>query len=613
MNKRRFGVLLLGSVLTACEARERPRLAPMPAPTPPIYRWARGFHSSSGTVAAYAVAAKNTVILGGSFEKQSNFGCGPITARGGPDGFVGRFGLDDGHCLWAFQLGAAGSNTVVTAVATDATSVYAAGWYNGTITLPGGTQLSSVGGTDGFILKYDAANGVLLWSVGMGGTGQDKVYALTVDTDHRVIVTGYFSGTARFGGPPLTSAGGSDVFVARYTPIGNPDYSRRLGGTGPDIGTALAAGADGQVFATGTFTQTADFGNGPVTSAGSDDIFLTDVSAFGQPLWTRTAGGTAPDAANGVATDPDGNPVWTGSFTAAIDFGNGVLTGPTVPSVFLTKTAAAGTPLWSKGFFSPTYPIFGGVAKAVAVRRNGDMAITGTITDDIDFGGGPLTGPYTADIFLAEFAPTGAHQWSKRYPGGFMDSGQSIAFDADDRMLAAGVIGQAVDFGGGPLGEGAFVAQFSDAVTLPPTPTATETPPPTATATITETPTRTATVTGTPTPTATWTLTETPTRIPTPTATITGTPTETPTRTDTPTPTETPITPRLCDVTRNGTVTTVDATRIQQYVAGLYALDAQQKLLADASRNGTVSVYDATLILQFITGNYAVPCNEPLP
>lgn len=59
---------------------------------------------------------------------------------------------------------------------------------------------------------------------------------------------------------------------------------------------------------------------------------------------------------------------------------------------------------------------------------------------------------------------------------------------------------------------------------------------------------------------------------------------------------------RRCDVTRNGTVTSVDATRVLKFVAGMWHFTPEQQLLADASGNGKITAYDASLIMQAADG-----------
>jgi hypothetical protein len=293
--------------------------------------WSEGFGGFAATeaVAANAVRAddRGGLLVGGSFQGTCNLGLGAMRASGGPDGFVGNFSGADGSAQWVAQVGGPGAQTSFTSVAIDSVgNIYAAGWFNSTISLSGGAALTSSGGTDGLLAKYNGANGALIWYMKMGGTGQDKAYSVAVDSNNDVVVTGYFTGSAGFGGAPLNSAGGIDVFLAKYS--GNDGrfiWSKGVGGSGSDIGTGVAAGISGNIVVTGTFSSAVNFGGGTVQSAGGTDAFLATYNANGGHVWTRVAGGAADDAANGVDTYADGNPVFTGYFVNTVDFGGGPL------------------------------------------------------------------------------------------------------------------------------------------------------------------------------------------------------------------------------------------------------------------------------------------------
>ncbi|HSP96357.1 MAG TPA: dockerin type I repeat-containing protein [Candidatus Dormibacteraeota bacterium] len=59
---------------------------------------------------------------------------------------------------------------------------------------------------------------------------------------------------------------------------------------------------------------------------------------------------------------------------------------------------------------------------------------------------------------------------------------------------------------------------------------------------------------------------------------------------------------RMCDITGNGTVSSLDAIYVLQFVAGMRDLTPDQQLLADASGNGKVTTFDAARILQASAG-----------
>jgi hypothetical protein len=86
-------------------------------------------------------------------------------------------------------------------------------------------------------------------------------------------VTGYFNGTATFGGATLTSAGVYDVFTAKMNADGTWAWATKAGGTGNDIGYGISALPDGASIATGYFNDTATFGSTTLTSAGGRDVF----------------------------------------------------------------------------------------------------------------------------------------------------------------------------------------------------------------------------------------------------------------------------------------------------------------------------------------------------
>jgi len=89
-----------------------------------------------------------------------------------------------------------------------------------------------------------------------------------------VAVTGSFQYTANFGGGPLTSAGYLDIFVVKLTRDGTHLWSERIGSAQNDAGNGVATDSTGQVIVTGYFQGTVDFGGTQLISRGSSDIFL---------------------------------------------------------------------------------------------------------------------------------------------------------------------------------------------------------------------------------------------------------------------------------------------------------------------------------------------------
>ncbi len=101
-------------------------------------------------------------------------------------------------------------------------SVYITGVFGGTVDFDPGPEtfnLSSAGGTDGFLLKLDAA-GNFVWAGRLGGQGWNEPNAVFVDDAANIYSTGFFSLTASvspWGLYSLTSEGGWDAFVYKLS------------------------------------------------------------------------------------------------------------------------------------------------------------------------------------------------------------------------------------------------------------------------------------------------------------------------------------------------------------------------------------------------------------
>ena len=316
----------------------------------------------------------------------------------------------------------------------------------------------------------------------LGGSGTDIGYAVARDANGNVMVAGSFSGTVDFGGGPLTSASGHpSMFVAKYSSSGTPVWSRAVSGSGGSVPAAIAVDGNGDVLVTGSFAGTADFGGGALTSTGTADIFLAKyASATGAYLWAQRFGDIANSGfgitahGNGVAVDSSNNVLLTGSFQGVVNFGGSNLSDSSLTTdVFVVKFNAAGVHQWSKNF--PNTALDSG--QAIAVDPSGNVAITGTYTGTVNFGGGNLPAGHGGlnAAFVAEFDPSGTHLWSR----GFFDTtagtaalsvfGNGVACDSSGNVVITGSFGHTVDFGTGILtasgSRDIFLAKYSSSGT----------------------------------------------------------------------------------------------------------------------------------------------------
>jgi hypothetical protein len=411
----------------------------------PAHLWSQRFGGTDYDI-GYAVAtdASGNVFVTGYFGGTAVFGGDSLVSAGGRDIFLTKYDAT-GAYQWSERFGGTGDD-VARSVATDAFgNVFVAGFFGDTADFGGG-PLTSAGGQDIFIAKYDAA-GAHQWSERFGSIGNDIAYSIATDASGNVFVTGYFGGTVDFGGGNLMSAGALDIYLAKYNAAGAHQWSKRFGSTFSDSGQSVATDASGNVYVTGGFSDTVDFGGGNLVSAGARDIFLASYNAAGFHRWSRRFGGSDGDGGVSVATDASGNVFATGYFFGSADFGGGNLYSAGNEDIFLAKYDATGAYQWSRrfgGFFQDS-------GTSVAADASGNVFMTGYFQDTVYFGGSNLASAGGDDIVLASYDAGGAHRWSQRFGSNSDDIGYSVATDVSGNVLATGYFWGSVDFGGGDL------------------------------------------------------------------------------------------------------------------------------------------------------------------
>ena len=272
------------------------------------------------------------------------------------------------------------------------------------------------------------------WIQTGGGSGDDAGSGVAVDAQGNCFVVGCFTGVATFGVMSATSAGGNDVFVAKYTKDGIPEWVRRAGGSGNDGGNKVAVDASGNCLVVGGFSGVATFGDIVLTSAGDLDMFVAKYSPAGDLLWVRSAGGAGYDEGSGVATDPWGNCYLSGTFTGNARFGKTELVGRGGSDIFVAKYNAAGELQWVVSGGGPGDD----AGTAIAADSVGNCYVTGYFWGDAIFGKTALPGAGTRDFVLAKYDPQGGLLWAKRGGGSNYDLGLGVAVDSAGNCYVTG-------------------------------------------------------------------------------------------------------------------------------------------------------------------------------
>lgn len=409
--------------------------------------WSQSFGDASDQRAASIVVdGDGNILIAGSFRGAIDFGGGTLVSAGGNDIYLAKFDANGNH-IWSRSYGDGQHQFAFGLAVNSLGQPVLAGSFRGAVNFGGGNHVSA-GGYDIYVAKFDA-NGYHLWSRSYGDEQDQYGTGVGVDSGGMVGVTGYFEGTVDFGGGPLTSAGGTDIFLFRLdSSSGYHMWSKRFGDASDQGATDLATHIQGRIVITGRAYGTVDFGGGPLTSAGGSDTFIALFRPWGDHQWSRLVGGVQHDVGYGVdfslLTDAV---VVTGFFAATAYFGGAPLTAVGGIDVFLAKYDIDGNHVWSCGFGGEEneYP------RDVAVRNWGEIAFTGYFEGTADFGGGPLTSAGQSDIIIATYDANCNHLTSQRAGDANRQEGEGAAYTDGGQVVALGHFEGAIDLGGAPL------------------------------------------------------------------------------------------------------------------------------------------------------------------
>jgi hypothetical protein len=393
------------------------------------------------------------VIVVGWFESTVDFGGVPLVNAGGEnlfvhnDIFVAKFDAAGNH-LWSMSFGDT-TDQRANVVATDASdNVIVAGTFSGTVDFGGGVLSSpGISDYDVFVVKF-GASGNHVWSKRFGGpSGSQNGNALAVDGSGNIVVAGNFAGTVDFGGGPLVGAGLYDIYVAELDAAGNHIWSKRFGDGNNQICDGAAVDGLGNVIVTGYFGSTVDFGGGALVSAGLDDAYVAKFDGSGNHIWSMSFGDADTQWAFGVATDGSNAVLVAGLFYGTTDFGGGALVSAGSGDAFVAKYDAAGNHVWSQRFGDADYQ----TVRAITTDGANNVLLTGSLHGTADFGGGALTSAGGADVFVAELDAAGNYLVSQRFGDADDQTSYRVAADPWNSVLVTGSFAGSEDFGDGPL------------------------------------------------------------------------------------------------------------------------------------------------------------------
>ncbi|MDQ3047275.1 MAG: SBBP repeat-containing protein, partial [Bacteroidota bacterium] len=313
---------------------------------------------------------------------------------------------------------------------------------------PGNFDLVSVGMCDIFLSKLNN-EGDFIWAKSIGTNAAEVGTGIKIDASGNIYGIGWGFG----GGTTILklNASGLEIWTKNMSVISATD---------------IGIDATGNVYSAGSFfSGTIDFDPGPgtfnLTSAGSDDIWISKLNQSGNFVWAKNIGGSGHPEANSIVLDGSGNLYITGYTNGVVDFDPGPgtynLTSTSASydyDAFILKLDSLGNFLWVKSFGSNSYDI----GRSIALDGLGNIYTTGSFNGTADFDPGPgihylsaaSTGSADEDVFISKLDPNGNFLWAKNFGGYSGDYGTSVEVDLSGNVYATGHFRGLVDFDSGP-------------------------------------------------------------------------------------------------------------------------------------------------------------------
>jgi len=268
---------------------------------------------------------------------------------------------------------------------------------DGGYVIAGETISYGAGQADIYVVKLDA-NGNLLWTRTVGGTGDELGSSIIETDDGSLIVVG---STTTFG------SGFDDVYIVKLSSGGNLEWTRTIGGGLEDAGKSIIQSNDGGFVVGGS---TNSFG------AGLKDFYILKLDSTGFLQWQRTIGGSNTDECSSVVHTNDGNYAFCGetySFTAG-DF-----------DCYVVKLDSIGNLMWTKSI--------GGVNQEwnckMIETHTGDLAIA-CYTTSFGYGSG--------DFYSIKLDSSGNLIWSMTVGGAGGEEAWCVAETDNGELIYAG-------------------------------------------------------------------------------------------------------------------------------------------------------------------------------
>ena len=228
----------------------------------------------------------------------------------------------------------------------------------------------------------------------------------------------------------------ADPYIVKYSTEGNLLWAKEYGSYKEENCVSIASDFSGNIFLTGSFSDSCTFGNLSESSMGSSDIYLAKFDENGFPMWLNTVRSSKGIYPRDITSDKSNNLILIGVIKDSTYFNDSIVIHGNENScdMFIARFKNNGNCLWAIDDGD------GGWCQGISVATDSlsSIYVTGFFSDSAYFNNNEVRG-LNQDVFLLKYDSSGAYQYVETVGGSNYDCGNDIVLD---EYLNPYIIGQ---------------------------------------------------------------------------------------------------------------------------------------------------------------------------
>ncbi len=269
-----------------------------------------------------------------------------------------------------------------------------------------------------------------LWSIPILGADNLPTEAIKIDNNGDIITLSELTGNATIGSYSFTSNGAKDLLIIKTDKIGNILWIKQIGGAQIDDPKNVYIDKYNNIFITGSFEGSVNFGSSTIASSDGIDAFVAKYDKDGNEIWAKNIG-EGNGTQKGRAIISDGNNLFiTGFYFNEITLDNTTFTGTGIKSYYFLKLNNNGDVVFVKNIEHKS--TYNSILLNNLKYLNSNLYLSGYFSDTLIYENDTIISNGDRDIVLFKFNSDGNLTWIRNYGDNNMDECWGMDVDANN-------------------------------------------------------------------------------------------------------------------------------------------------------------------------------------